>query len=67
MCILWDHREGGSVLNVHLVVVARSSGMGFDLKCASCGRGMEPWDGASVLRVHLVVVARNPGEGLHSW
>ena len=47
--------------------MARSSGRGFDLKCASCGRGLESRDGASILRVHLVVVARSPGEWFHSW
>ena len=46
MCILW--------------LWSGAPGRGFDLKCASSGRGPERQEGASILNVHLVIVVGSP-------
>ncbi len=61
-----DPRRWASVLNVCLVVEARTPGVGFSIKCASCCRGPVPWEWVSILNMHLVDVARGPRRGLRS-
>ena len=56
--------RGASILHVHLVVVIRSPGRrGFDLNCASCGRGPEPREGSSILHVQMWSRSSAPGRG----